>query len=115
MAISSMSEYVLEPFLRLNALLKELLSYRDRKRFRFKVERTNSHSIALISQIIDIKLKHITKLYMTVCQVLGSHPALFLLLLGILVLHAAHTGHTCQTVEAGDALARVLALNSHIW
>lgn len=31
MAISSMSEYVLEPFLRLNALLKELLSYRDKK------------------------------------------------------------------------------------
>lgn len=30
-AISSMSEYVLEPFLRLNALLKELLSYRDKK------------------------------------------------------------------------------------
>lgn len=27
MAISSMSEYVLEPFLMLNALLKELLSY----------------------------------------------------------------------------------------
>lgn len=28
-AISSMSEYVLEPFLMLNALLKELLSYRE--------------------------------------------------------------------------------------
>lgn len=28
-AISSMSEYVLEPFLMLNALLKELLSYTD--------------------------------------------------------------------------------------
>lgn len=27
-----MSEYVLEPFLRLNALLKELLSYSDKKK-----------------------------------------------------------------------------------
>lgn len=29
MAISSMSEYVLEPFLMLKALLKELLNYRE--------------------------------------------------------------------------------------
>lgn len=29
-AISSMSEYVLEPFLMLNALLKELLNYREK-------------------------------------------------------------------------------------
>lgn len=36
-AISSMSEYVLAPFLMLNALLKELLSYRD-KRCRFTVQ-----------------------------------------------------------------------------
>lgn len=31
-AISSMSEYVLEPFFMLNALLKELLNYREDRR-----------------------------------------------------------------------------------
>lgn len=46
---------------------------------------------------------------------LGAYPALFLLFLGILILHATHTGHACQTVEAGDALARVLALNPQVW
>lgn len=50
MAISSMSEYILEPFLRLNALLKELLSLRDKKRFQFKVERTDSHLKAVMSK-----------------------------------------------------------------
>lgn len=59
---------------------------------------------------------HYTKFCITVAsQVLGSHPAFLLLFLGILVLHAAHTGHTSQTVEAGDALARVLPLNSQVW
>lgn len=37
------------------------------------------------------------------CRV-RSYPALFLLLLGILVLQAAHTRHTGQAVETGDAL-----------
>lgn len=37
------------------------------------------------------------------CRV-HSYPALFLLLLGILVLQAAHARHTGQTVETGDAL-----------
>lgn len=46
---------------------------------------------------------------------LGSYPALFLLFLGVLILHATHTGHARQTVEAGDALARVLALNPQVW
>lgn len=46
MAISSMSEYVLAPFLMLNALLKELLSYRD-KRCRFNRSKLNElkHSV----------------------------------------------------------------------
>lgn len=38
MAISSMSEYVLEPFLRLNALLKELLSCSDKKDLDLKMK-----------------------------------------------------------------------------
>lgn len=49
-----------------------------------------------------------------VCR-LHSYPALFLLLLGILVLQAAHARHTGQTVEAGDALTRVLTSNTHVW
>lgn len=45
---------------------------------------------------------------------LDSYPALFLLLLGVLVLQAAQTGHAGQTVETGDALTRVLTSNSQV-
>lgn len=38
-----------------------------------------------------------------ICR-LHSYPALFLLLLGVLVLQAAHARHTGQTVETRDAL-----------
>lgn len=73
----------------------------------------------LVTAVLEFKMQNspdIRHILLHNCcnQVLGSYPALFLLLLGILVLHAAHTGHACQTVEAGDALARVLALNSQV-
>lgn len=44
-----------------------------------------------------------------------SYPALFLLLLGVLVLQAADTRHTGQAVETGDALTWVLTSNPHVW
>lgn len=78
-----MSEYVLEPFLRLNALLKELLSYSDKKKKRFRFESTNkkkgSQSIALMSKnrgklrtaLKDIKEKpNILQNYIQLLQVM---------------------------------------------